>query len=244
MKHPPRKRLTFRADANKDVASFFAFIVDASYDGGRNIKWAILNKYPACKKWFQCEKFIGHRVDVVQFIKEKHTHHANSIDKNLINYERKWRVIEPKFDKLVKEIFGDYPWPKGKYIAYSTIWGIYPRFLEDKTFQVPYRFRNKRYVNVVIAHELLHFIFYEYFHAHYPRYRSDDYNVLSWHVSEIFNTIVQNSVSWRKIFGLPSMGDPVHKKIVEKLSHIHTGEPCWNLDKLIQDIVVNAEKLP
>ncbi|MFA6348653.1 MAG: hypothetical protein WCX06_00505 [Candidatus Paceibacterota bacterium] len=237
-----RKRIIFRADANKDVASFFRFVSDAEYNSGRSLKWAVLDKYQTCKKWFQGVRFVGCRTDVIRFVKNKYEDLAQSIASNLAHYERKWRDIEPKFDELVRQIFGDYPWPKGKYIAYSTIWGIYPRFLDDKTFQVPYRHRNKRYVNVVIAHELLHFIFYEYFFEHYPRYRGDDYDMFSWHVSEIFNNVVQNSQPWLSVFGLPSMCAPEHKKIVEKLSRFHTGDPFWNLDGLVRDIIASVEK--
>ena len=243
VKYRSHKQLTFRADVNKDIASFFGFIDDAEYDNGRNIRWAITNRYPICKKWFQNEKFVGHRLDVVQFVKNKYTRYARTIDTNLAYYERKWRDVEPEFDRLVQEVFGEYPWPEGKYIAYSTIWGIFPRFIENKTFQVPYRYRNKRYVNVIIAHELLHFIFYKYFYEHYPRYRDDKHNFFSWHVSEIFNNVVQNSASWKAVFEFSSLCAPEHEKIVTKLTHIHTGNPRWNLDNLIRDIVTDAKEI-
>ena len=241
MKNIPYKQVSFRTDVSKDVASFFAFVGDAEYDGGRNLEWAVLNKYPECKAWFSEGAFVGKRPEVTRFVKEKYARYADVIDANLASYEQKWRGVEPKFHELVRGLFGNHPWPKGKYIAYPTIWGMFPRFLDDKTFQVPFKFRNKRYVNVIIAHEMLHFIFYDYFHTQYPKYRDDD--MLSWHVSEIFNTVVQNSESWLKVFGVPTMGYPEHEKIVAKLSRTHTGNGGWRTADLIRDIVEEAKKL-
>lgn len=243
MKNTPYKQISFRTDANKDVTSFFCFVVDAEYDGGRSLEWAVLDKYPECKTWFADGTFVGKRSDVVRFVKEKYAEHADIIDTNLASYEQKWRVVEPKFHELVRGLFGTHPWPKGKYVAYPTIWGMFPRFLDNKTFQLPFKFRNKRYVNVVIAHEMLHFIFYDYFFKHYPKYEGDDYDMLSWHVSEIFNTVVQNSEPWLKVFSVPTMGYPEHEKIVARLSRIHTGKDGWRTDDLIRDILVEAEKL-
>lgn len=243
MKTSRRKKLTLKADPEKDIASFFAFVADAEYDGGRNIEWAIVRKYPNLRKWFEKAEFVGRREEVVKFVSARYKKEKEAIEKNLSQYELKWREIEPAYDELVRNLFGDYPWPEGKYIGYATLWGIFPRFLEDKTFQVPYRFKNRKYVNVIIAHELLHFIFYAYFHEKYPRYQDDEYDEFSWHVSEIFNGVIQDSESWKKVFGLPSVVDPAHREVVSQLSKIHAGSPCWDLDNLIQDIIKAVERI-
>lgn len=234
--------VSFCAEAlNKDVSTFFAFCDDAPYDGGRGIRLAICDKYPIFRKWFENGRFLGRRADVVRFVKKQYLTYASQIKINCTYYERHWRMKEEKFYELTRELFGDYPWPKGKYMAYPTIWGMFPRFLEDKTFQVPYRFRNKKYINVVIAHEMLHFLFYDYFYTRYSQYQSDKYDMFVWHVSEIFNSLVQNSPQWREFFELPSDVYPEHEDILAKLAPLHTGRQAWHLDSLIQAIISSVQ---
>ena len=36
MKHP---KLSFDTNVKKDTSTFFAFVEDAKYDGGRNLEW-------------------------------------------------------------------------------------------------------------------------------------------------------------------------------------------------------------
>ena len=110
--------------------------------------------------------------------------------KNMSIYQKDWLMVEKNFHCLVDELFCGHKWPKGKYIAYTTIWGMFPKFLEDKTFQIPFKHKNKRYVIVVIAHELLHFIFYDYFYKKYPKYRLDKYNFL--HTNSKFSEVVED----------------------------------------------------
>ena len=114
---------------------------------------------------------------------------------------------------------------------------MYPRYLKDKTFQFPYRHKKKNFIPVVIAHEMLHFIFYDYIHKKFPKYKSYKYDFFIWHVSEIFNEIVQNSPKWFKVFKAKSMGYPEHKRIVNKLSKKYYKKDKWQLDEIINDII-------
>ncbi len=174
---------------------------------------------------------------VEKFVGEFYRKNKAIIEKNIDLYEINWNKKEKTFYKLVKKIFTEIPWPKGKYIAYSTMWGMYPRFLEDKTFQVPYKHKNPKYVNVIIAHEMLHFIFYDYFYKKYPGYRSKKYNLFVWHISEIFNVIVQNSNKWMKVFKLKTMPYPEHKKVIKKLKEKYKSAKLFKANDLIDDII-------
>jgi len=238
------KKVSFCTDASKDTASFFGFVEDAKYDNGRSLKDAVLDKYPTCKKWFSHGHFIGKRSEVSDFVREEHARYAKDIGTNFAIYEYQWRAVEPKFHELVRKLFGSFPWPRGKYAAYPTIWNMFPRFLDDKTFQIPFRFRKKQYVNIIIAHEMLHFIFYAYFYIHYPQYHGDDHELFVWHVSEIFNDIVQGSHPWLEVFGLPSIEYPEHKKINIVLTRKYGHKREWNIDNLIADIIKNVHNNP
>lgn len=232
----------FKISVKKDIQTLLAFTKDAEFDGGENLNWAIFKLYPNLKTYFKENKIMDIK-SLEKFIKSKYQKENKAIEKNLKIYKNNWQQIEKVFFKLTDELFEASYWPKGKYIAYSTIWGMFPRFLEDKTFQVPHKYRNKKYVNVVIAHELLHFIFYSYFFSKYPKYKDDKYNFLVWNLSEIFNEIIQNSPKWLKIFKLKTMGYPMHRKIVNKLEKIYYKDIEINTDKLIKDIMEEVKNI-
>ncbi len=144
---------------------------------------------------------------------------------------------------MIQEIFGERSWPTGLYEVYATTWGMFPRSLEDKTFQVPAIYENKLYVNVIIAHELLHFMFYSYFYEKYPEYKNKENNFLAWNISEIFNSVVQNSKTWLDVFGLKTMSYPEHEKIENELRIKYPLINKGNLKLIIQDILEISKKI-
>ena len=242
MNHP---YILFRISAKKDFDTLFAFTQDAKYSRGRNLDWATFSKYPHLKSQFDKNFRMKNENFLRRFVFE--TYHTKQIamDRALINHKTRWEKISPRYFSLIDSLFAGRKWPSGKYIAFGTIWGMYLRFLEDKTFQVPYWHRTPRYVSVVIAHELLHFMFYDYFYARYPKYRRSKDNFFVWHVSEIFNTVVQNSPAWLRCFKLKSHGYPEHKKIVKLISHTWYRRDVWDIDVLVDDIMreVKRQKL-
>ena len=208
MHHP---HIKFYASPIKDSKTAALFIKEAKYSGGQNLEWAFYAKYPELRS-----SALKDARTINDLIKKKY---ANIIGlrQQLAQHEQRWNKISKKYFALVEDLFGARVWPKGKYVAYGTIWGMYPRFLEDKTFQIPYKHKHPRYILVVIAHELLHFMFYDYFFEIYPKYRANKYNFFVWNVSEIFNTVIQNSSSWIRVFKTESMSYPEHEKIVAKI---------------------------
>jgi predicted SprT family Zn-dependent metalloprotease len=216
MKYP---RIKFKADYRKDVQSFLDFFYSASYDEGRSFQWAVTDHYPEFK-FFEGKKNITKKEEkqITNFVKKEYKKKEKIIAKNLQEYEDNWKKVEQPFFELVELLFGRRQWPKGKYIAYSTIWGMFPRFLEDKTFQVPVEYKNKKYVNVIIAHELLHFMFYDYFYTQYPRYNKRKEDFFVWNISEIFNVVVQNSSEWVDVFREKTQLYPEHKKMITALA--------------------------
>jgi len=230
-------KLKFKIDYKRDIQTFFAFVNEADFDDGRNLKWAILRKYPQFKKYKKGNKLDISKKAVSDFVKSVYLKNKKTINKNINFYQKNWLKIEKDFYFLIDELFHQQPWPKGKYIVYPTIWGMYPRFLEDKTFQIPYKHKKKNYVNVIIAHEMLHFIFYDYFFKKYPKYKSNKYIFFVWNISEIFNNIIQNSPKWLKVFRIKSMPYPEHKKIIKKLEKIYYKKKNIAVDDLIKNII-------
>jgi len=229
--HP---KIKFKIDPKKDISTFFDFLKDAKYDEGRNFEWAILKHYPYFKKFNgEVDKKI-----VQDFVFKYYSKNKKAIEKNIITHENNWKKIEKDFFKLAHDLFLDTKWPKGKYIAYTTMWSMYPRFLDDKTFQIPAISKKKKVASFIIAHEMLHFIFYEYFLNKYKKYKSHKYDFFVWHVSEIFNVIIMNRPEWQKILKNKDDGYPEHGKIIEKLSK---KECC--IDELVDNIVLEVNKI-
>jgi hypothetical protein len=82
---------------------------------------------------------------------------------------------------------------------------------------------------------MLHFIFYDYFIKKYPQYNKKKYSFYIWHISEIFNGIIQNSFPWLKIFKITGQSYPEHQKIIKHLKKKYYTLP--EAEKIILDIL-------
>lgn len=235
--------LKFKIDYKKDVLSFFAFVRDAEFDEGRSLNWAVLNVHSYFKKYKSGLTLEISKKEADDFIKDFYEKNYTEMEKNLKVYEGNWNKEQKDFYLLVQDLFGQRKWSEGKYIAYPTIWGMYPRFLEDKTFQLPYKCKNKKNINTTIAHEMLHFIFYDYFYEQYPKYSKDELNFFVWNVSEIFNSVIQNSPKWLKVFKTKNMDYPEHEKIIKKLSKKYHQKEKIAIGELVEDIIREVKLL-
>lgn len=231
-------KLKFKIDYRQDVQTFFAFNNNADYDNGRTLEWAFFRKFPFLKKYQEGNTLKIDKKEITDFIQTFYKKEKETMLKNISLYKSNWSKKEGMFYNMTDEIFGCDLWPKGEYIVYPTIWGMFPRFLENMTFQTPYRYRNKKYVNVIIAHEMLHFIFYNYFYKKYSKYKKNDYNFFVWHISEIFNVVVQNSPKWLNVFKVKTMDYPEHQKIIKKIEGKYGHKKEWKVDDLIKDIIL------
>lgn len=233
-------KVKFKIDAQKDMQSLSAFVDQSVLDNGRSLQWAVFKKHPLLRKAIKDGKIID-QTFAEKYVAAIYRKNKKTAARNMRHYERDWKKKKEVFFKMTDDIFQDFPWPKGKYIAYTTIWGMFPRFLDDKTFQVPMKYRRKRYIPVTIAHEMLHFRFYAYVEKHYPRYRDPERNFLLWHISEIFNILVINSPAWQKIFGIKNIPYPEHRKIIAELREKYRESSSFIIDDMIRDIDSRAK---
>lgn len=235
----PYPHVTFCKSAKQDFKTLCAFTKDAKYDNGRNLDWAVFNKYPYLKTQFDKDKHYKMKSEKTlrYFIYKIYRIKQIAMNIALIKHKKRWMKIAPCYFSLVNTLFKDRKWPSGKYIAFGTIWGMYSRFLKDRTFQIPFWHHTPRYVSVVIAHELLHFMFYDYFYERYPKHRRPEDNLFVWHISEIFNTIIQNSPTWLSCFKMKSHGYPEHNKIVTRISRTLYYRRTWNFNALVDEII-------
>ncbi len=235
-------RLRFKIEPQKDLTALYAFIAESSYDNGRNLAWACFKKYPILKKYKRGAGMKINHSEASNFINNFYKLKLKIFTENAKKYQSNWQKVAPKYFLLVDKLFFARPWPKGKYFVYLTIWGLYPKYLEDKTFLIPYQHKNKNFINLVIAHELLHFMFFDYFFKKYKKYRSHKYDFFVWHVSEIFNSLILNSKDWQKIFKLKNLDYPEHKKIISRVKKRISGKKL-SIDLLIAEILSEVEKI-
>lgn len=235
------KKIKFVIDPEQDIAIFLEFAKDAEKGTLRYLEKGILAEYPECKKWFIDNQFTGDYSDVEMFVKSVYKKSEKEFNINLKERESLWRSVENTFYALTNEIFGSTKWPDGKYIMYATIWSSYPYSPFDMTSHFPIMTFEKDYTNVVIAHEMLHFIFFAHFPNLAPK-NENDFDSVNWHIAEIFNAVVQDSDKWRNVFQVAPTPYKEHVPYLTKLKKKYRMVNKNNLDELITDIRVEINK--
>lgn len=129
------------------------------------------------------------------------------IVKGLAACKKDWREVEKKYLLLMHSIFGDRI-PKGPFVGHTTIFNMYQKYIDRKTFTFPDFHPVPHYSNRVIAHEVLHHIFFDYIKNTYKlredsvlRGKSAQY---VWEVSEVFNNVIEEWEPYRTLFPFPT----------------------------------------
>jgi len=231
-------KLKFNIDSNKEIEIYFSFLRDGKYRNlDREMKWAFYNPHPKLKILKNKNLSRSKRKKIIQdYVNNYYKKHLSEIRDNTLLIEKQWMKLERKFFTLVDKIFKNYPWPNGKYIAYPTIWGMYPRDIKNKILWFPFRYKTINYPIMVIAHEMLHFIFYNYlYNNNFRKYKTHKYDFKIWNISEAFNIIIQNSPEWLKVFKEKCKLYPEHKKLIQKMKKIW--QEKQNIDYLLKKIL-------
>jgi hypothetical protein len=200
-----RPIIKFRLNKALDKELLYHFLgrTDVS---GYNFKKFVLNEHPSLKR---NKKFIS------KYVEDYHLKHAKLIEKKKASIEKEWRKHEEYFFNKTSKLF-NHKWPKGKYIAYVSICPINPRWIHNKTFTVFYKVKYNH--NIIIVHELLHFMFYNYTSEKFPKRLNED---KKWTLSEIFNVILMNQEFLRKIYKHREYPYPDHKKYIPRFQRLY-----------------------
>jgi hypothetical protein len=142
---------------------------------------------------------------IKEYTKHIYKIRKDEIEKSLKNTIKDWQKVEKRYFQLVDKIFKGHPWPKGNYRGIISIYEMYPRYIQHKIFFFPYKHNIPKFANKVIAHEMLHFIFFDYLEQKYKLKekskipgKSDEY---IWQVSEVFNNVIEVWEPYNKIIG-------------------------------------------
>jgi hypothetical protein len=218
-------------------------VEESKYGDDSTIELAFFRFYPELKNYIKKVKegknqfYVTDFDFVKEFINSEYEKNDFLIKTNMAEREIFWRKKENIYFELVDELFEEKYWGVDEYIAYATIWGVYPKFIEEKSFQIPVIRMNEDFTANVIAHEMLHFIFYNYFLKNYSQYNMNDNSFFVWNVSEAFNEVVQGHPKWIEAF---KMGVDVYggrEDIVKRLQEKYYKSDKINVKELIGDII-------
>ena len=107
--------------------------------------------------------------------------------------------------------------------AQKILFDFCPRFLDSGKFQI--FLYDKRDMQIfTIFHEMLHFIFYDFAKKTFPeKFKNADTDKGEfWDLSEVFNTVIQDTGDFIKLHGkIKELGYPDHKHLIIK------GKKLW-----------------
>jgi len=190
----PNLKLVINVESDIENAKFFV-------NHGKFVNWFLpLNfQYITSKKFSLSER----NKIISEYTKYIHKLNKEGILKGVKEIKKRWAKIENRFYKLVDTVFQGHDWPKGKYTGYASIYLMFPRNIKEKTFYFPYS-RTKWDPIGTIAHEMLHFIFFDYIKERYGIKENDEFKGKNpkyiWQVSETFNTAIENWKPYKDIF--------------------------------------------
>ncbi len=170
-----------------DVFYTLMFFRKPDKSGSYDKKLRIIEQYP------QLESFDNvPTLSQEHFIKEEisniYAHHKADLLNALNESRRLWINVEDRFETAVTDVFASFPWPEGDYKCYLSVIDVNAIIKAEKSFQLFYGMVSRDITNTVIAHELLHFMFYSYMER-YPE--MDKINL--WKMTETFNKFIQNT---------------------------------------------------
>ncbi|NCU28604.1 MAG: hypothetical protein EOM85_02965 [Candidatus Moranbacteria bacterium] len=208
--------------------------------GGLDFGKSIVKMYPELNKTRGSVSQKKKQREIHSFVEKYYCSRNKEIKKLSSTIKKEWGKKEANFIKITKSIFKGYDFPGGKYIAYSSIINCNPRFLDQKTFQFFYKKEVDDAIHT-IAHELLHFVFFDFVNKKLKK----EISVLSedqlWDLSEIFNVVILRSPDYKNIINKKFVKPyPDHKKYIPEFENIknRTG----NIQDFIRQGIVTLKK--
>jgi len=223
----PKVKFKLNKRLDKETAANFLGLSFGGVDFGAGI----LATHPELKKTLKTRSKSLKKKMISDYVDNFYLIHNKELKETLAIMESDWEKKEKMFFDTTNKIFNSFPWSKGKYIGYLSIFNCNPRFLRYKNFQIFYK--NRKDFKRLIAHELLHFIFYSYLNKKCFNLSKNK----KWVISEIFNAIILNQRVFVKLISpAKELGYPEYKKETDLL----TKE--WERYKIIDRWIQKAKK--
>ncbi|MCX6813200.1 MAG: hypothetical protein NTV77_01795 [Candidatus Azambacteria bacterium] len=162
---------------------------------------------------------------IEEYVKYNFSLHEKEITQNTGKIKKRWKAVEKNYFKLINKIFKNHPWHQGKYLGFASVFDMYPRNIKEKTFYFPALGKNLNFAIATVAHEMTHFIFFDYLKAKYgieekKEFKNKDPKYI-WDISEVLNVVIE---SWRPYLNIFKIkGKPygkVHAKMLPKMKKL------------------------
>jgi len=189
----------FCVDEDVETRKLNSFLSENKSRGGANLTDILLQAHPGLRSAIELNP--DERLSAVAiYVQGYYGENRPQMEDAARTMKCEWDEYSPCFFEVVGRIFKEMHWPEGEYVGYVSISPPYPRYLDSKTFQLPYE-SVRRGIRVT-AHEMLHFMFYEYVRRRYiPDLSNTDeremekvldgrFKIPLWELSEIFNIVV------------------------------------------------------
>jgi hypothetical protein len=136
---------------------------------------------------------------------------GDKMDSGLKSVESGWKRVEKKTFETLSEIIQE-EWSDREIVGYVSINPICPRWLDSWKFSVP---ADRKYPNLVIAHEISHFLFFKKLKSEFPEIGRQRYESphKEWILSEIVAIIISHDSRMVKILGAGLHFYPEHMKL-------------------------------
>lgn len=217
--------IKFELNKELDKQMALVFLSRIAKVGGVDFSQGVTNPHPALKEVKTKEE--SDRKELInKYFDKYYEKHEDELKSDIIEFKNNWSRVELKFIKQINKIFKNPDLPKGKYIGYLSIINCNPRFLDSKTFQI----FNKHLAgsNLVVAHEVLHFFFYDYANNKYPEVFKDlDTNKgIYWMLAELFNDVILSLPEFVEIHGNKEVQSyPKHQEYSKYMKKLWNDNP-------------------
>jgi hypothetical protein len=208
--------------------------------GGEMVDWFL----PVNFQYITSKKFTVKEQNkiIAEYTRHIYALKRKEIERGVADTVRRWRKTENRFLNLVNGIFHDHPWPKGDYHGFASIYRVFPRHVRNRIFFFPFD-RSLCDPISVIAHELLHFLFFAYIRTAYgvneeTEFKHQDPRYI-WQLSETFNTVIENWKPYTAIIKLDGKNRPYPgcEKMYAKMKRQWAKEP--DVKSLLDDWLSN-----
>lgn len=215
--------LQFKISKENDVDLFFAFIKQSE-----NVKKALF-------KFMEIEDSEISKEQLFEFVDLTYKKDLIIIEGSIKEVEEAWVLKQEFFSKEIKKIFKGSAYLRDDIVVSPSIWPIYGRFFDKNLITFPYR-KGVEEAVIVVVHEILHIIFYNYIHFKYKFSPEVIASKKVWDFSEVFNAIIQNQKSWQENYISEAKPYAEHQELYEKLSVLWRENP--DIDYLVENYLV------
>lgn len=224
-------KVKFKVDEELDIQVTRQFLGLGTV-GGLDFRTIFTEHYPQFENMAE--------TDIDAFLSNLYKKNVGDIEERIKEFQLEWESVANKFWETSKNLFKDQIDFQDEYIAYITLNPFSPRFLEDQSFMI---FVGNESGTAVIAHELMHFFFYEYTSKKFPKVFAelDPDSEIYWDMAEVFNNVVLDSEMFNFI-AEEECPYPDHKKYIEAAKAIFDPNDIDNFILGLKNLIENFDE--